>query len=205
MAASYSRKCLVSRQLLYFEEVKVFPLFMETTYWRIWRDGQASLKGMLNMCTYFVLIEYFLSLKGIYTITFEQTYSSAKLFQGKKSLCGTQISMRILLFKQNVGASMCTVSFTKEWILWSHSHYMMHECKPQYWNKPNIFVLQKWYLFRQIVVGWENEMETEFQKLIHCIVLQITFFAWMFLLIQRNILLQGKSIYIYIYVVFEEI
>ena len=106
--------------------------------------------------------------------------------------------MRILLFKQNVGASMCTVSFTKEWILWSHSHYMMHECKPQYWNKPNNFVLQKWYLFRQIVVGLENEMETEFQKLIHCIVLQITFFAWMFLLIQRNIFLQGKSIYIYI-------
>lgn len=141
-------------------------------------------------------------MKGIYTITFEQTYSSAKLFQGKNSLCGTQISMRILLFKQNVDASMCTVSFTKEWILWSHSHYMMHECKPQYWNKPNNFVLQKWYLFRQIVVGWENEMETEFQKLIHCIVLQITFFAWMFLLIQRNILLQGKSIYIYIHILF---
>ena len=118
-------------------------------------------------------------------------------FREKKRLCGTQISMRILLFKQNVGASMCTVSFTKEWILWSHSHYMMHECKPQYRNKPNNFVLQKWYLFRQIVVGWENEMETEVQKLIHCIVPQITFFAWMFLLIQRNILLQGKSIYIY--------
>ena len=95
---------------------------------------------------------------------------------------------------------MCTASFTKEWILWSHSHYMMHECKPQYWNKPNNFVLQKWYPFRQIVVGWENEMETEFQKLIHCIVLQITFFAWMFLLIQRNIFLQSKSIYIYIYI-----
>ena len=84
MAASYSRKCLVSRQLLYFEEIKVFPLSMETTYWRIWRDGQASLKGMLNMCTYFVLIEYVFSLKGIYIITFEQTYSSAKLFQGEK-------------------------------------------------------------------------------------------------------------------------
>ena len=51
-------------------------------------------------------------------------------FREKKRLCGTQISMRILLFKQNVDASMCTVSFTKEWILWSHSHYMMHECKP---------------------------------------------------------------------------
>ena len=157
------------------------------------------------------MIEYVFSLKGIYIITFEQTYSSAKLFQGKNSLCGTQISMRILLFKQNVGASMCTVSFTKEWILWSHSHDMMHECKPQYWNKPNNFVLQKWCLFRQIVVEWENEMETEFQKMIHCIVPQIIFFAWMFLLIQRNILLQGKSVYIYIYIciyiyiVFEEI
>ena len=167
MAGSYSRKCLVSRQLLYFEEIKVFPLLsMETTYWRIWRDGQASLKGMPNMCTYFVLIEYFLSLKGIgiYTITFEQTYSSAKLFQGKKSLCGTQISMRILLFKQNVGASMCTVSFTKEWILWSHSHYMMHECKPQYWNKPNNFVLQKWYLLDKLLWSGKMRWKRNFKK-----------------------------------------
>ena len=59
---------------------------METTYWRICRDGQALLKGMLNKGTYFVLIKYFFSLKGIYTISFEQTYSSAKLFQGKKKI-----------------------------------------------------------------------------------------------------------------------
>ena len=183
-----------------------FSFIYGTTYWRIWRDGQASLKGMLNMCTYFVLIEYFLSLKGIYTITFEQTYSSAKLFQGgKKDFVLPKFQWGYCFFKQNVGASMCTVSFTKEWILWSHSHYMMHECKPQYWNKPNNFVLQKWYLFRQIVVGWENEMETEFQKLIHCIVPQTTFFAWMFLLIQQNILLQGKSIYILYISIVEEI
>ena len=139
---------------------------------------------------------FFVLDRNIYNY-FRTNLQLCKVVSGrKKRLCGTQISMRILLFKQNIGASMCTVSFTKEWILWSHSHYMMHECKPQYWNKPNNFVLQKWYLFRQIVVGWENEMETEFQKLIHCIVPQITFFVWMFLLIQRNILLQGKSIYI---------
>ena len=131
-----------------FWGIKVFPVSLETTYWRIWRDGQASLKGMLNMCTYFVLIEcFFVIERNIYNY-FRTNLQLCKVVSGrKKRLCGTQISMRILLFKQNVGASMCTVFFTKEWILWSHSHYMMHECKPQYWNKPNNFVLQKWHLF----------------------------------------------------------
>ena len=82
----------------------------------------------------------------------------------KKRLCGTQISMRILLFKQNVGASMCTVSFTKEWILWSHSHYMMHECKPQYWNKPNNFVLQKWYLLDKLLWSGKMRWKRNFKK-----------------------------------------
>ena len=84
MSASYSRKCLVSLQLLYFEQIDFFLHLWKRHIEESEEIGQASLKGMLNMCTCFVLIEYFFSLKGIYTITFEQTYSSAKLLQGGK-------------------------------------------------------------------------------------------------------------------------
>ena len=177
MVASYSIKCLVSRQLLYFEEIKSFSCIYGNDILKNLKGWPSFTKGYAEYVYIFCFDRIFFVLERNIQLLSNKLTALQSCFMEKKRLCGTQISMRILLFKQNVGASMCTVSFTKEWILWSHSHYMMHECKPQYWNKPNNFVLQKWYLFRQIVVGWENEMETEFQKLIHCIVLQITFFA----------------------------
>ena len=203
MVASYSRKCLVSRQLLYFEEIKVFPLSMETTYWRIWRVGQASLKGMLNMCTYFVLIESFLSLKGIYNY-FRTNLQLCKVVSWRKKDFVVPKFQWGYYFLNKMLVQVCAQSpsqrsefFGAILIIWCMS------ANHNTGTNQTILFYRSDIFFRQIVVGWENEMETEFQKMMHCIVLQITFFAWMCLLIQRNILIQGKSIYIY--VVFEEI
>ena len=85
MVASYSIKCLVSRQLLYFEEIKSFSCIYGNDILKNLKGWPSFTKRYAEYVYIFCFNKIFLSLKGIHTITFEQTYSSAKLFQGKKA------------------------------------------------------------------------------------------------------------------------
>ena len=115
MAASYLRKCLVSRQLLYFEEIKGFPFIYGNDILKNLKGWPSFTKGYAEYVYIFCFDRIFFVLERDIYNYFRTNLQLCKVVSGRKErLCGTQISMMILLFKQHVGASMCKVSFTKE-------------------------------------------------------------------------------------------